>query len=94
MCLVNCTENQTNSCELYAELSTYVKCIKTSAYSLVMLVSLFGNLAVIAIISKNKRMWTTTNCLIANMAASDLLISTFAVPRELVETFAGARRGC
>ena len=65
MCLVNCTENQTNSCELYAELSTYVKCIKTFAYSLVMLVSLFGNLAVIAIISKNKRMWTTTNCLIA-----------------------------
>ena len=66
--------------------------IKTFAYSLIMLVSLFGNLAVIAIISKNKRMWTTTNYLIANMAASDLLISTFAVPRELVETFAGARR--
>ena len=56
-----------------------------------MLVSFFGNLTVIAIISKNKRMWTTTNYLIANMAASDLLISPFAVPRELVETFAGAR---
>ena len=57
-----------------------------------MFVSLFGNLAVMAIISRNKRMWTTTNYLMANMAASDLLISTFAVPRELVETFAGARR--
>ena len=92
MCLVNCTENQTNSCELYAELSTYVKCIKTFAYSLIMLVSLFGNLAVIAIVKKNKRMWTTTNFLIANMAASDLLISTFAVPRELAETFTGPHR--
>ena len=92
MCLLNCTENQTNNCEPYAEHSTYVKCIKTFAYTIIMLVSLFGNLTVIAIISKNKRMWTTTNYLIANMAASDLLISTFAVPRELVETFAGARR--
>ena len=55
-----------------------------------MLTSLLGNLAVIAIVSKNKRMRTTTNYLIANMAASDLLISAFAVPRELVQIFAGS----
>ena len=57
-----------------------------------MLTSLFGNLAVIAIVSKNKRMWSTTNYLIANMAASDLLISAFAVPRELVQIFTGPQR--
>ena len=37
-------------------------------------------------------MWTTTNFLIANMAASDLLISVFAVPREVVEIVSGYRR--
>ena len=98
MCLLNCTENQTSvnstqvwNCELYPE-STSVKCIKALAYSLIMIISLCGNLAVIAIVLKNIRMWTTTNFLIANMAASDLLISVFAVPRELVQIFTGPRR--
>jgi len=57
-----------------------------------MFLSLFGNLAIITIVSKNKRMWTTTNYLIANMAASDLLISLFALPRELAEVFNGPQR--
>ena len=98
MCLLNCTENQTSvnstqdrNCELYPE-STSVKCIKTLVYSLIMIISLCGNLAVIAIVLKNIRMWTTTNFLIANMAASDLLMSVFAIPRELVEIFTGPRR--
>ena len=102
MCLLNCTftDNKTSlnstlansSCESSAESSTSVKCIKTLVYSLIMVISLFGNLVVIAIVLKNKRMWTTTNFLIANMAASDLLISVFAVPRELTEIFIGPRR--
>jgi len=57
-----------------------------------MLFSLLGNSVVIIIVSKNKRMRTTTNYLIANMAASDLLISAFAVPRELTELYTGFRR--
>ena len=96
MCLLNCTENQTGinstsaeSCTAVPGSFTFIKCIKTFSYSIIMLTSLFGNLAVIAIVSKNKRMWTTTNYLIANMAASDLLISAFAVPRELVQIFTG-----
>ena len=92
-------ENQTSfnstlaeSCELTSESSMSVKCIKTFAFSIIMSVSLLGNLAVIAIVSKNKRMWTTTNYLIANMAASDLVMSLFTVPRELVEIITGPRR--
>ena len=101
MCpLLNCTQNYTDpllnisveNCELFAESSTSVKCLKTFAYSVILLFSLFGNLAVILIVWKNERMKTTTNLLIANMAASDLLISVFAVPRELTENFAGVRR--
>jgi len=56
-----------------------------------MLLSLLGNTAVIIIVSKNKRTRTTTNYLIVNMAASDLLISAFAVPRELTEIYTGPR---
>ena len=66
-----------------------IKAIKVTCYSVIMLISLFGNAAVIAIVAKNKNMWTTTNYLIANMAVSDLLLSAFAVPRELTEIFIG-----
>ena len=34
----------------------------------------------------------TTNFLIANMAASDLIITSFALPREVAEVFLGHRR--
>ncbi|KAJ7373170.1 hypothetical protein OS493_014318 [Desmophyllum pertusum] len=100
MCLLlNCAQNGTGlnstpseSCALFAESPTSVKCLKTFAYSLILLFSLLGNLAVVLIVAKNTRMQTTTNFLIANMAASDLLISLFAVPRELAEIFTGTRR--
>ena len=80
---MNSTVNQ--SCELFAEISTPVKYLKTIAYAIIVLFSLLGNTAVIVIVLKNKRMRTTTNYLIVNMAVSDLLISAFAVPRELTE---------
>ena len=101
MCsLLNCTQNNTDlrlnisgeNCELFAASSTSVKCLKTFACSVILLFSLFGNLAVILIVWKNERMRTTTNLLIANMAASDLLTSVFAIPRELTENFVGVRR--
>ena len=68
-----------------------IKAIKATCYSVVMLLSLLGNAAVITIVAKNKHMRTTTNYLIANMAVSDLLLSAFAVPRELTEIFIGFR---
>ena len=99
MYLLNNTDNQTDldlasneSCVYFAESSAPVKYVRAFAYILLMLISLFGNVAVITIVSRNKRMWTTTNFLIANMAASDLLISVFAVPREVVEIVSGYRR--
>ena len=90
--VLNLTSTPNETCVNSAESSTPTKCIKTFAYSLIMFVSLFGNLAVIAIVSKNNRMRTTTNLLIANMAASDLMITSFALPREVAEVFIGHRR--
>ena len=66
--------------------------IKTIAYTVLMLVSLLGNSLVILIVWRRRHMRTTTNLLITNMAASDLLISLFAVPREITEIFFGPRR--
>ena len=63
--------------------------IKATSYIAIMLLSLLGNAAVIAIVAKNRHMRTTTNSLIANMAVSDMLLSVFAVPRELTQIFVG-----
>lgn len=60
--------------------------------SILMLSSLLGNSAIIAIVLRNKHMQTTTNYLIVNMAVSDFMLSAFAVPRELTEIFIGYRR--
>ena len=65
------------------------KAIKATCYAVIMLLSLLGNAAVIAVVVKIKHMRTTTNYLIANMAVSDLMLSTFAVPRELTQIFIG-----
>ena len=54
--------------------------------------SLLGNGAVVAIVAKTRYMRTTIFFLIANMAWSDLLLSSFAVPREITETLIGYRR--
>ncbi|XP_022787492.1 substance-K receptor-like [Stylophora pistillata] len=71
--------------------SVSVKATKAACFTVLLLFSIFGNAAVIAIVAKTRLMQTTTNYLIANMAASDLLLSTFAVPRELAEIFIGFR---
>lgn len=69
-----------------------VKVLKTFCYCVIMLMSLVGNTLVITIIYRNKRMRTTTNNLIANMAISDLLFPLFAVPRETAQIFIGQSR--
>ena len=55
----------------------YVKGIKAAAYILVILLSLFGNVMVVRVVHKNRRMRTITNYLIINMALADLLTTVF-----------------
>lgn len=57
--------------------NTYVKGIKAAAYILVILLSLFGNVMVVRVVHKNRRMRTITNYLIINMALADLLTTVF-----------------
>lgn len=80
-----------SDCMTLAEDASPIKAIKILVYSVVMVVSLLGNSAIITITARNKRARTTVNYLIANMAASDLLISIFAVPNKLCEIVLGPR---
>ena len=69
-----------------------IKVVKAACYSIIMLISLVGNSALIAIVARYKHMQTSTNLLIANMTISDLMVSAFAVPRELTQIFTGVQR--
>lgn len=80
-----------SDCRSLAEDTSPVTAVKILVYSVIMVVSLIGNSAIVTITARNKRARTTVNYLIANMAASDLLISTFAVPNKLCEIVLGPR---
>lgn len=74
-----------DNCTALVDDSTTVKFAKIMGYSILLVTSIFGNSVIIATVMRNKRMRTTVNYLIANVAASDFLISTFAVPIKLSE---------
>ena len=53
--------------------------IKIAFYILAMTLDIFGNSVVILIIVLNRKMRTTTNTLIANLAFSDLMVACFCM---------------
>lgn len=57
----------------------------TVAFSLQFFFSMIGNSLIVWIVYKDKRLKTTTNYLIANMAASDLLSAITLFPRRIVK---------
>ena len=67
----------------------YVKGVKASAYIVVILLSLFGNVMVVRVVHKNRRMRTITNYLIINMALADLLTTVFNMLPTLYWIFRG-----
>lgn len=60
------------------------KVAKTTAYSLLFLMSVTGNSFILWVIHRDKRLRSTTNILVANMAVSDLLIPLFAIQGEVL----------
>ena len=68
----------------------YIKGIKGVAYILAILLSLFGNIMVVRVVHKNRRMRTITNYLIINMALADLLITVFNMLSTLYWIFSGS----
>lgn len=48
--------------------------LKVAFYAVVMVIALLGNILVIVIVYRSKRMHTTTNYYLVNLAASDLAV--------------------
>lgn len=63
------------------------KAVKILAYSILSLVSLVGNVFILMAIRRDKRLRTTTNKLIANMAVSDLMVPLFSIQEELMNIY-------
>ena len=57
--------------------------VRTSLYVVAMVLSLFGNVIIICIVRKNRRMRNLTHYLIINMAVADLLITVLHMPYRL-----------
>lgn len=64
--------------------TTEEKVGKVSAYIVLLLTALFGNIIVISVVFKSKRVQRNVNFLILNMAASDLFVPIFVYPRKII----------
>ncbi|XP_031551777.1 putative neuropeptide Y receptor type 6 [Actinia tenebrosa] len=60
-----------------------IRVIKIVAYCLLFLVSLFGNISVILAVSRDNRLKSTTNILVANMAVSDIILTLLEIPKKI-----------
>uniref|UniRef100_A0A8B9K164 G protein-coupled receptor 83 n=1 Tax=Astyanax mexicanus TaxID=7994 RepID=A0A8B9K164_ASTMX len=61
-----------------------VKALLVVAYSVIIVISLFGNTLVCHVVMKNKRMHSATSLFIVNLAIADILITLLNTPFTLV----------
>ncbi|KAM4663439.1 G-protein coupled receptor 83-like [Discoglossus pictus] len=88
----NWTDSRIKEWELFAELAKYeaysqkptVKALLIVAYSVIIIMSLFGNMLVCHVVMKNKRMHSATSLFIVNLAVSDIMITLLNTPFTLV----------
>lgn len=63
-----------------------VKTLLVAAYSLIIVLSLFGNALVCHVVVKNKRSQSATSLFIMNLAVADIFITVLNTPFTLVRT--------
>ncbi|XP_061454342.1 G-protein coupled receptor 83-like [Rhineura floridana] len=88
----NWTDSQIVEWEKFAELAKYepesqkptVKALLIVAYTIIIVVSVFGNLLVCHVVMRKKRMHSATSLFIANLAVSDIMITLLNTPFTLV----------
>lgn len=66
--------------------SQMAKALLIAAYSVIICISLFGNLLVCHVVTKNKRMRSATSLFIVNLAVADIMITVLNTPFTLVST--------
>uniref|UniRef100_A0A8B9MUW4 G-protein coupled receptors family 1 profile domain-containing protein n=1 Tax=Accipiter nisus TaxID=211598 RepID=A0A8B9MUW4_9AVES len=64
--------------------SRTVKALLIVAYSVIICISLFGNILVCHVVIKNKRMHSATSLFIVNLAVADVMITILNTPFTLV----------
>ena len=86
----NSTTNETSdwTCPLHQE-TVVTQVAKTLAYSIIIFLSLVGNSIVIITVWRNSSMRSVTNLFIANLAASDLLITILCMPNMITQVYLG-----
>ncbi|XP_046438498.1 prolactin-releasing peptide receptor-like isoform X2 [Daphnia pulex] len=72
--------NWTGESEDYLKSSPAVQVHIYILYAVIFTVGLVGNVLVVFVVAQNKAMQTVTNCYIANLALSDILLCVLAVP--------------
>lgn len=88
--LPNGTSSGGYYCAINQDSST-VKVIKIVALSILMVIAFVLNSLVIAVFAKTPSLQRTVNYFLVNMAASDLLISIAAIPKDILELSTGSR---
>ncbi|XP_076858017.1 cholecystokinin receptor isoform X2 [Brachyhypopomus gauderio] len=63
--------------------------VRILLYSLIFLLSVFGNLLIIVVLVVNKRMRTMTNTFMLSLAVSDLMMAVFCMPFTLIPNLLG-----
>ncbi|XP_070968391.1 cholecystokinin receptor-like [Oncorhynchus clarkii lewisi] len=58
--------------------------VRILLYSVIFLLSVFGNLLIIVVLTVNKRMRTVTNSFLLSLAVSDLMMAVFCMPFTLI----------
>ncbi|WAR26658.1 OX1R-like protein [Mya arenaria] len=59
--------------------------VKITLYSVIILSAIVGNILIIVVVANNKRMQSTSNYFIVNLAVSDLLVTGFCTWVRLVD---------
>jgi len=96
MSLANETLNQTqqrnqnviNDAECFVHDSSAIKMLRIIPYCILLIVSLFGNSVIIAVVWKEQRMRKTVNFFIVNMCVADLFITLY-MPRAMSIWYSG-----
>ena len=77
--------------ECFLNDSDAVKTLRITCYAALIVASLVGNLLVLGVVYRYRKMRTNINLLISNMAAADVLVTTVYMPRLAVMYAIGAQ---
>ena len=81
------------SCPSAGYESPSLKAMKTAAYMTFWILSFSGNLLLVVVVYRNRRVQTTLNILIANIAIADILLTIFGIPQQVLYIYKDAELG-